>query len=458
MSTTETHPELARSLKSRHIQWIAIGGTIGTGLFLGAGQSIHLAGPSIVLAYMLAGGMCFLLMRAMGELLVSDVSQHSFVDFIKRYLGDNAAFVTGWTYWICWVSIAMAEVTAVGMYIRYWFPSLPQWIPGLLALVALLLLNLISVGLFGETEFWFSLIKVGAIIALIVVGAWMIATHYPTTSGHASLGNLVNYGGFFPKGFGGFLASFQMVTFSFAGIEMVGMTASETANPKKVIPEAINELPVRIILFYIGALLVIMSIYPWSAVSPSSSPFVQVFNNVGVRAAADIINFVVLTAAASACNSSLFTTGRMLFSLTLNTKNHALKPFGRLSRRQVPANAIIGSGVVIAAAVVLNMILPGSVFTLIASVSTTSFLFVWAMIILAHLKYRQANPHAKGFVAPFFPYGDYLVLAFLLGIGVIMLKNRTTMVPALLAIAWLLVIGFGHRWHTRHGRAVKQPF
>ncbi|WP_179394939.1 amino acid permease [Lacticaseibacillus absianus] len=450
MQSSAPQPELARTLKSRHIQWIAIGGTIGTGLFLGAGQSIHLAGPSIVLAYMLAGGMCFLLMRAMGELLVSDLSQHSFVDFIRRYLGDNAAFVTGWTYWICWVSIAMAEVTAVGMYIRYWFPALPQWVPGLLALVALLLMNLISVGLFGETEFWFSLIKVGAIIALILVGAWMIATHYPTTSGHASLGNLVDYGGFFPKGFGGFLASFQMVTFSFAGIEMVGMTASETADPKKVIPEAINELPVRIILFYIGALLVIMSIYPWSAVSPDSSPFVQVFNNVGIRAAADIINFVVLTAAASACNSSLFTTGRMLFSLTLGTDNRALKPFSRLSRRQVPANAIIGSTVVIALAVLLNMVLPGEVFTLISSVATTSFLFVWSMIVLAHLKYRRQHPAAATFRAPFFPYGDYLVLAFLIGIGVIMLSHRSTLIPAVLAIVWLTVIGFGRWWHQRH--------
>ncbi|WP_225047045.1 amino acid permease [Lacticaseibacillus kribbianus] len=452
MSETPAQPELARSLKSRHIQLIAIGGTIGTGLFLGAGQSIHQAGPSILLAYLLAGGMCFFLMRAMGELLLSDLSQHSFVDFIGRYMGQGAAFVTGWTYWVCWLAIAMAEVTAVGMYIRYWLPQLPQWVPGLIALLLLVLLNLISVGLFGEAEFWFALIKVAAIVALIVVGAWMIIVHYRTTSGTAGLSNLVSHGGFFPKGAGGFLASLQMVTFSFAGVEMVGLTASETADPKKVIPEAINELPLRIILFYIGALFVIMCIYPWSAVSPDTSPFVQVFDNVGVRAAADIINFVVLTAAASACNSSLFSTGRMLFSLTLGSDNRFLRRFGRLSRRQVPANAILASSLIIALAVVLNLLLPGAVFKLISSVATTSFLFVWGMIILAHMKYRRQNPTADTFRAPWFPVGDYLALAFLAVTGVVMLARADTALPAILAIVWLLAVGAGYRLTRRRAR------
>ncbi|WP_262314813.1 amino acid permease [Lacticaseibacillus parakribbianus] len=449
MSKTTDQPELSRSLKSRHIQLIAIGGTIGTGLFLGAGQSIHQAGPSILLAYLLAGGMCFFLMRAMGELLLSDLSQHSFVDFIGRYLGRGAAFVTGWTYWVCWLAIAMAEVTAVGMYIRYWLPQVPQWVPGLVALLILLLVNLISVGLFGEAEFWFALIKVVAIIALIVVGAWMIIVHYRTGSGTAGLSNLVSHGGLFPKGLGGFLASLQMVTFSFAGVEMVGLTASETANPKQVIPEAINELPVRIILFYIGALFVIMCIYPWSAVSPTSSPFVQVFDSVGIRAAADIINFVVLTAAASACNSSLFSTGRMLFSLTLHSPNPRLSRFGKLSRRQVPANAILASTLIIAVAVVLNMLLPGGVFKLISSVATTSFLFVWGAILVAHLKFRRLNPTANTFKAPWFPVGDYLALAFLAVTGVVMLVHGETAVPALLSLAWLVAIAAGYRLHRR---------
>ncbi|MFD1483848.1 amino acid permease [Lacticaseibacillus baoqingensis] len=433
----EDDTKLARNLKSRHVQLMAIGGTIGTGLFLGAGQSIHLAGPSILLAYLMAGGMCFMLMRALGELLMSDLSKNSFIDFIGKYLGGKWAFVTGWTYWICWAALAMAEVTAVGTYIRFWLPGVPQWIPGVITLVLLLLVNLISVGLFGEAEFWFALIKVVAIVALIAIGIVMIGMRYKTDSGHASLMNLVNYGGFFPRGPGGFFMAFQMVVFSFTGIELVGLTASETADPKTTIPDAINKLPVRVILFYIGALLVIMAIYPWNTVSPSNSPFVTVFSNVGIKAAADVINFVVLTAAASACNSGLYSTGRMLFSLTLTSENPRLHKLSKLSKRQVPARALAVSAGVIAIAVILNIFLPASVFTLVTSVATISFLFVWVMIILAHLCFRKANPAGGDFKAPLHPLGDYYVLAFLAMVVVVMLFTRETAIAEGLAVVWI---------------------
>ncbi|WP_155286278.1 amino acid permease [Lacticaseibacillus zhaodongensis] len=449
----EPEQKLARNLKGRHVQLIAIGGTIGTGLFLGAGQSIHVAGPSLLLAYLLTGLVCFLMMRAMGELLMSDLTQHTFVDFIKRYLGEKASFVTGWTYWLCWLALAMAEVTAIGLYIRFWFPSLPQWVPGLIAVVLLLLINLLSVGLFGETEFWLSLIKIAAIVGLIVIGCWMIAVHYPTASGHAAVTNLVSHGGFFPKGLHGFLASFQMVIFSFTGIEVVSLTAGEALEPEKVIPEAIRKVMLWMILLYFGALAVIMCIYPWSAVTPNSSPFVQVFSSVGIKAAANIINFVVLTAAASACSSSLYTTGRMLYSLALESKSPMLKPFGKLSRRQIPANAIVGSAVVVALAVLLNIFLPSAVFTLITSVATTSFLFVWAMIVLAHIKYRRVTPRLTSYVAPFYPVADYLVLAFFAGVIVIMLLAKTTAMPVLLAVAWLLVLTVGKMVGDRYAHA-----
>lgn len=453
MQESNTQPQMARSLKNRHIQLMAIGGTIGTGLFLGAGQSIHEAGPSILLAYLITGLVCFLMMRALGELLVSDVTQHSFVDFIKRYLGADWAFVTGWTYWVCWLAIAMAEVTAIGVYIRFWWPGLPQWLPGLIALVVLLLMNLISVGVFGETEFWFALIKVGAIVALIVVGIVMILLRYQTDKGTASVMNLVNYGGFFPTGLKGFLRSFQMVTFSFVAIEMVGLTAGEAEDPEKVIPQAINEIPLRVILFYIGALTVIMCIYPWTTVSASASPFVQVFNNIGIKFAADIVNFVVLTAAASACNSALFSTGRLLFSLTLTSKQPRVRWLAKLSPRQVPARAIIASALVVAVAVILNIFLPSAVFTLISSVATTSFLFVWGMIVVAHLAYKKATPDASLFKAPLFPVGDYLVLAFLVGVAVIMLLTKTTAISEAIAVVWLLILFGGRKWWQRRQRA-----
>ena len=304
----EEQQELQRGLKNRHVQLISIGGAIGTGLFLGSGKSIQLAGPSILFAYLITGCICFFIMRALGELLLSNTNNHSFLDFIAEYLGKKAAFVTGWTYWFCWIAIAMADLTAMGMYVRYWAPGVPQWLPEIIALVLLLGLNMVAVSLFGELEFWFALIKVVAIIAFIIIGAYMIITHYKTSAGTVSISNLWSHGGFFPKGGKGFILSFQMVTFAFAGIELVGLVAGETKNPEKVLPEAINNIPIRIILFYLGSLFVIMSIYPWNSLNADNSPFVEVFSEIGITIAASLINLVVLSAAASACNSAIYST------------------------------------------------------------------------------------------------------------------------------------------------------
>ncbi|WP_203641726.1 amino acid permease [Levilactobacillus andaensis] len=446
-SQPNNNQELSRGLKSRHVQLIALGGTIGTGLFLGAGQSIHLAGPSILLAYLITGIMCFLLMRALGELLLSDLNAHSYIEFIQRYLGDNMSFVAGWTYWVCWITIAMAEVTAAGQYMQFWFPQLPQWVTALVLLGILLTLNSVTVKAFGETEFWFAIIKILAIIALILAGAYMVVVHFPTPAGHASVTNLAS-GGFFANGAKGFFLSFQMVLFSFVGIEMVGMTASETADPNKVIPKAINEIPMRIILFYLGSLLALMCIYPWQAISPTSSPFVQVFKNVGIQSAAAVINFVVLTAAASACNSSLFTTGRMLFSLTYGGEGRFAKHMGKLSRAQVPVPALRFSTVVIAVSVFLNFIIPGHVFAFVSSVATTCFLFIWGLIVVAHLKYKRQQatlPDATdhGFHMPFFPLSDYTILLFLIMVAAVLLFRVDTLIALIGSVLWLIALSTG---------------
>ena len=248
---TSENENLSRGLKNRHVQLLAIGGAIGTGLFLGSGRSIHLAGPSILFAYIITGVICFFIMRALGELLLSNLNYHSFVDFVHDYLGKGAAFITGWTYWFCWVSVAMADLTATGLYIQYWFPNIPQWVPSLIVLVILLIMNLTSVKLFGEMEFWFALIKVVAILALIIIGTFMIIKGFSTDAGVSSFTNLWSNGGWFPNGVSGFILSFQMVVFAFAGIELVGLTAGETEDPEHVIPKAINNIPIRIIIFYI---------------------------------------------------------------------------------------------------------------------------------------------------------------------------------------------------------------
>nr|WP_137606774.1 amino acid permease [Lactiplantibacillus daoliensis] len=441
-SEQPANDQLSRGLKSRHVQLIAIGGTIGTGLFLGAGQSIHLAGPSILIAYLVTGLVCFLLMRALGELLLSDLKTHSYIDFIKKYLGERTGFVAGWTYWVCWITIAMAEITAVGEYMQFWFPKLPQWIPGVIILILLLALNSVNVSAFGETEFWFAIIKIVAIVALIAVGIVMVVFSVKTPVGHAGLGNLVNYGGFLPHGMKGFVLSFQMVLFSFIGIEMVGMTASETEDPKTVIPKAIDNIPIRIILFYVGSLFFLMAMYPWRYFSEAHSPFVQVFTNLGITSAAAIINFVVLTAAASSCNSALFSTGRMLFSLTYGGKSKFARQMGKLSPSQVPRNALWFSTLVIGLAVLLNLLMPGKVFSLIASVSTTCFIFIWGAIVLAHLAYRKkvGKQPSKKFRMPFFPISDYLILAFLGFITIVLCLKTETLIALVASLIWLVVL------------------
>lgn len=433
---------LSRGLKNRHVQLLAIGGAIGTGLFLGSGRSIHLAGPSILFAYMITGVICFLIMRALGELLLSNLNYHSFVDFVHDYLGEAAAFITGWTYWFCWISLAMADVTAVGLYVQYWIPNIAQWVPSLVALVVLLIMNLMTVKLFGEMEFWFALIKVVAILALIIVGTFMIIKGFSTDAGVSSFTNLWSHGGWFPNGISGFILSFQMVVFAFTGIELVGLTAGETEDPERVIPKAINNIPIRIIIFYIGALAVIMSIYPWNSINPGKSPFVQVFSAVGIAAAASIVNFVVLTSAASACNSGIFSTSRMVYSLA--KENHAPEAMKKLTSRQVPSNALVFSAIVILISVVLSYIMPEGVFVLITSISTFCFIFIWGIIVVCHLKYRKVNPElaaSSKFKMPLYPMANYIILAFIAFVLVVLALNKETRIALFVTPVWFIMLG-----------------
>ncbi len=456
---TSKNQNLSRGLKNRHVQLLAIGGAIGTGLFLGSGRSIHLAGPSILFAYMITGVICFFIMRALGELLLSNLNYHSFVDFVYEYLGDRAAFITGWTYWFCWISLAMADLTAAGLYIQYWFPSIAQWVPSLIVLVILLIMNLTTVKSFGEMEFWFALIKVIAIMALIIIGTFMIIKGFSTDVGASSFANLWSHGGLFPNGVSGFILSFQMVVFAFTGIELVGLTAGETEDPERVIPKAINNIPIRIIIFYIGALLVIMSIYPWNSINPDKSPFVQVFSAVGIVAAASIVNFVVLTSAASACNSGIFSTSRMVYSLA--KENNAPQSMKKLTSTQVPSNATVFSATVILISVILNFIMPEGVFVLITSISTFCFIFIWAIIVICHMKYRKTNPKlaAKSkFKMPLYPIINYIILAFLAFVIVTLALNNETRVALFVTPVWFIMLGVIYnvlKSKRKNGEAVK---
>lgn len=433
---------LERGLSGRHVEMIALGGTIGTGLFLGAGKSISTAGPAILLIYMITGLFMFWMMRALGELLLTDPDEPTFVVFIEKYLGKRAGFVIGWTYWLGWITIAMAELTAIGTYMKFWFPTIPAWIWELSFLGVLFAVNVIAVGAFGETEFWFAMIKIIAILAMIATGIIMILMHTKTSAGVTSLSNLWQHGLVAHHGHD-LLSAFQMVFFAFLGIEFVGMTAAEAKNPDKVIPKAINSIIMRILIFYVGALMAIMSIQPWTNYSAHQSPFVQVFSGIGITAAAGIINFVVLTAAASSLNSALFTTGRMLFSLNSAPNRAEQNIFGRLNKRNLPMNAIILSTVLIGSAALINYLLPASAFEVITSVASATFVVIYAVLILAHLKYRRSDDFKQGqkqYLMPGAPYTDYLTLAFLIGIFLILLFTQETQVTAILALVWFAVM------------------
>lgn len=427
---------------------IAIGGAIGTGLFLGSGQAIQEAGPAIILSYLIVGIFAFFMMRALGELILADPSKHSFIDLIKVYLGDRMEFVAGWMYWACWLTLAMADLTASGIYLRYWFPKLPQWVGPLLIIVILLLVNMVNVGLFGELESWFSTIKVLAILLLIGIGIVMIIMHTPVNGEPVELSNLVNHGGFFATGAWNFLMSFQMVVFAFGGIEMVGLTAGETKDPAKDIPKAINSLPIRIGLFYIGSMIALMSIYPWFKVKTTSSPFVQVFAEIGIPAAAGIVNFVVLTAAMSATNSAIFSTSRSLYSLAHS--GNAPQKFGKLSPKAVPDHALRFSSLILLVTVILNYIMPAGIFNFIASVCTITFIYIWLILLFTHIRFRQQQPTGvKSFNMPGYPITSWLTIIFFLAVLVILLVVKTTRVPMIVSVVFLVALALIYNFKNK---------
>ncbi|MCY1118547.1 amino acid permease [Bacillus safensis] len=428
--------ELKRDLSNRHVQLIAIGGTIGTGLFLGSGKAIQLAGPSIIFAYLIVGMAIFFVMRALGELLLSKAGYQSLTDIAEDYLGPWASFVTGWTYWFCWIMTAMADVIAVGVYVQYWF-DIPQWIPAIICLLILLGLNLLTVKLFGEMEFWFALIKVITILLLIGVGMVLLIIGFQTDAGPVTITNLWSHGGLFPNGVTGFLLSFQMVIFAYVGVELVGVSAAETANPQKNIPSAINKIPLRILFFYVGAIFVLLCINPWTELSASESPFVKTFGLIGIPVAAGLINFVVLTSAASACNSGMFSTSRILYNLSHQKQGPA--SFGRLNKHAVPSNALFVSTIVVSVGALLSKLIPEQAFGIVTTISAICFIWVWSIILICHLKYKKTRPElhaASTFKAPFTPFVNICVLALFAAILVIMLFADATRPALLLTPVW----------------------
>jgi len=448
--------DLQRNLSNRHIQLIAIGGAIGTGLFMGSGKTISLAGPSIVLVYAIIGIMLFFVMRAMGELLLSNLQYKSFIDFSDDLLGPWAGFFTGWTYWFCWIITGIADVIAISAYAQFWWPDLPQWAPAIACVALLLSLNLLTVKLFGEIEFWFAMIKIVAIVALVGTGLYMVSTGFSSPAGRqASIANLWNDGGLFPHGAMGFFAGFQIAVFAFVGIELVGTTAAEAKDPHRTLPRAINSIPIRIIIFYVCALIAIMAVTPWRDVVPSKSPFVELFVLAGLPAAASVINFVVLTSAASSANSGVFSTSRMLFGLAL--KGDAPRSFGKLSASSVPSRGLLFSCVCLLGGAFLMWVVPNLVeaFTLVTTVSAILFMFVWSLILLSYISYRKQRPalhEASRYRMPGGVFMCWVCLAFFAAVLVLLSLELDTRQALIATPAWFVLLGLAYAWQRKRAK------
>ena len=437
-------PELKRTLKNRHLQLIAIGGAIGTGLFMGSGRTISLAGPSVLFTYVIIGAFLFFVMRAMGELLLHNLHYKSFVDFTTDILNPTVGYYVGWSYWFCWVVIGMADIVAITGYTQFWWPEVPLWLPGIICIAILLALNLLSVKLFGELEFWFALIKILAILALISCGGYLLLTGFTSPSGiQAKISNLWSYGGWMPHGWSGFFAAFQIAIFAFVGIELVGTASAETDDPNTTLPAAINKIPVRVIIFYVLALTIIMTVTPWNMVAPDRSPFVNMFTLIGISAAATIINFVVLTSALSSANSGMYSTGRMLYGLSKNGVGP--KAFARLSASGVPQNGLlyscalllIGVGLLYAEGDVMK------VFTIVTTVSSICFIFVWAVILIAYLRSRRLYPEAHARSVYKMPLGIpmcYACLIFFVFVLYLFSQDKDTLTGLIATPVWFILL------------------
>ncbi|WP_192559377.1 amino acid permease [Pseudomonas allokribbensis] len=434
---------LKRGLSARHIRFMALGSAIGTGLFYGSASAIQMAGPAVLLAYLIGGAAVFMVMRALGEMAVHNPVAGSFGHYASTYLGPMAGFILGWTYAFEMVIVGMADVTAFGIYMGFWFPEVSRWIwvLGIVSVVGGL--NLCNVKVFGEMEFWLSLLKVAAIVAMILGGFGIMLFGISTAPGQATdISNLWTQGGFMPNGVGGLIASFAVVMFAFGGIEIIGVTAGEAKDPHRVLPKAINAVPLRILLFYVLTMLVLMSIFPWQQIGSQGSPFVQIFDHLGISSAATILNIVVISAAVSAINSDIFGAGRMMYGLA--QQGHAPKGFARLSRNGVPWLTVIVMSCALLLGVLLNYLIPENVFLLIASIATFATVWVWLMILFTQVAMRRSMTAEQvaqlKFPVPFWPYAPMAAIAFMLFVFGVLGYFPDTQAALIVGVVWIVLL------------------
>ena len=419
-TTTQDTPSPAPTrrrpgLKARHLHFIALGSAIGTGLFYGSAGAIQAAGPSVLLVYLLGGAVVYFMLRALGEMAVRMPVSGSFAEYTRRFLGPWAGYITGWMFAFEMLIVCLADLTAIAIYMRFWFPDTAQWIWVALTLLIVGAANLASVRWFGELEFVFTIVKVAAVVAMVLGGAAILVFGLGAQSGGNPLTNLTADGGFFPHGAGGMISAFILVLFAFGGTEIIGVAGTEAEDPGKAVPKAVNTVPVRILLFYVLAIGVILLINPWRTITGEQSPFVQIFDTLGVNWAAAALNVVVITAALSAINADLFGAGRVVAGMA---RQRLAPPAMARTVKGVPVVTTVAMIGVLVVGVVLNWTLPEAVFTIVASLATFATIFVWLMILLAQVASRRgmspAEREALGFPVPLWPYGQAFAIAFIL--------------------------------------------
>ncbi|WP_371502024.1 amino acid permease [Kitasatospora sp. NBC_00374] len=443
-----------KDLKSRHVNMIAIGGAIGTGLFLGAGGRMADAGPSLFIAYAVCGAFAFFVVRALGELVLYRPSSGAFVSYAREFMGEKGAYTAGWLYFLNWSTTAIADITAAATYAHFWamFSSIPQWVLALIALAVVLTANLISVKYFGEMEFWFAIVKVAALVTFMLVGIFLIVTRHDLGGHTPGLATITDNGGIFPSGMMPMLLLVQGVVFAYASVELCGVAAGETEHPEKIMPKAINSIMWRVGLFYVGSVVLLSLLLPYTAYSAGRSPFVTVFEKLGVPGAAGVMNLVVLTAALSSLNSGLYSTGRILRSMSMS--GSAPRFTGVMNKGGVPYGGILltaGFGVL---GVVLNYVMPGEAFELVVNFASIGILGTWAMIMVCSLLFWRRAEDGRvtrpGYRLPWAPYTQIVTLCFLAAVVVLMWLDggvgRTTvaclpLIAAALVGGWFLVRG-----------------
>ncbi|HEX7322821.1 MAG TPA: amino acid permease [Mycobacterium sp.] len=441
-----------KNLAPRQLQMIALGGAIGTGLFLGAGGRLASAGPGLFIVYAICGAFVFLILRALGELVLHRPSSGSFVSYAREFFGEKTAFVAGWLYFLNWSMTGIVDTTAIANYFHYWrlFDAVPQWALALVALIAVFTMNLISVKLFGELEFWAALIKVLALMAFLVVGTIFLGGRIPVDGRQTGLHLWAENGGFLPTGLLPLVLVTSGVVFSYAAVELVGTAAGETAEPEKIMPRAINSVIARIGIFYVGSVVLLALLLPYTAYKEHESPFVTFFSNIGFTGAGSLMNLVVLTAAFSSLNAGLYSTGRILRSMAVNGSGPAFT--ARMSKSGVPYGGIALTSMVGLFGVVLNAVRPGQAFEIVLNIAALGVMTAWATIVACQLRFHRLTKagilQRPRFRMPLAPYSGYVTLAFLAGVLVLMVLDsrsgpwiRTTLIvgaPALTG-GWYLV-------------------